>query len=84
MNRTARRVLKARAAAIAPLWAATCTDFTEGRLQPMGAPEAVAERVSHLQLSNGPRRCQASPVRLPQKMFRRPQSLWWKSTRRSA
>ena len=42
MNRTARRALKARAAAIAALWAATCADFTEGRLQPINAPAAVA------------------------------------------
>lgn len=41
MNRNARRVLKAQAAKVAPLWAATCADFTEGRLQLIDAPAAV-------------------------------------------
>ena len=41
MNRTARRALKARAPAMARLWAATCLDFSEGRLQPIKAPAAV-------------------------------------------
>ena len=41
MNRTARRILKARAPAMARLWAATCLDFSGGNLQPIDAPAAV-------------------------------------------
>lgn len=41
MNRTARRILKARAPAMARLWAATCLDFSGGNLQPINAPAAV-------------------------------------------
>ena len=41
MNRTDRRALKAKAPAIARLWAATCLDFTGGSLQPIDARAAV-------------------------------------------
>lgn len=41
MNRTARRALKARAPTMARLWAATCLEFTGGRLQRVDAPAAV-------------------------------------------
>jgi hypothetical protein len=40
-NRTARRALKAQAPAMARLWAATCLDFSHGRLQPINASAAV-------------------------------------------
>ncbi len=41
MNRSARRALRAQAERVAPMWAATCLDFSDGRLQPINDPAAV-------------------------------------------